>query len=603
MPVARTILLATLAAVLTAALPSSAVTTPFEDGQGRVTPTYEETVAWCRSLAESSPILEYGIFGTSPLGRDLPLVVASTRGAFSPEAAHDAGAGPVLLVQACIHAGESCGKDAGMLLLRDLAEDPALASRLLDRVTLLFIPIFNVDGHERFGPYNRINQNGPERMGWRVTAQNLNLNRDYLKADTPEMRAWLRLWNTWSPDFFIDIHSTDGADYQYAVTYSLETGGNLDSGLTGLVREYEKDMIDRMAASGEPMIRYVAFRNWHDPRNGLVAWAAGPRFSQGYAAVRNRPGLLIETHMLKDYATRVEGAGKLWRLTLDWLGDHADELLAENAAADARTAAPAFREQPLALSFKTSDEHHTVDFKGIAYFTETSAVTGGTWSRFTGEPQAMQLEFYDTLVPDLSVRLPAAYIVPPQWQEVIALLKRHGAQLSRLDTAATLPVRIYRFAEAKWQQQPYEGRHPVEFQLRSDVEERTFPAGSVVVAMDQPAARAIAHMLEPLGPDSLVRWGFFDPVFARVEYAESYVIEQMIPDMLVADPALADSLAAAKAADPEFAANPGAIRDWFYRRTPFFDSGYLVYPVGMIDDQAAMMSLRPVPTNSRPPRF
>jgi len=585
MPASRIILLATLTTVLTTSLPSSAVTTPFEDGQGRVTPTYDETVAWCRDLAATSPILEYGTFGTSPQGRDLPLVAASTRGAFTPETAH--GAGPVLLVQACIHAGESCGKDAGMLLLRDLAEDPDLAARLLGRVTLLFIPIFNVDGHERFGPNNRINQNGPENMGWRATAQNLNLNRDYLKADTPEMRAWLRLWNAWSPDFFIDIHSTDGADYQYAVTYSLETGGNLDAGLTDLVREYEKDMNDRMVAAGEPMIRYVAFREWHDPRSGLVAWAAGPRFSQGYAAVRNRPGLLIETHMLKDYATRVNGAGQLWRLTLGWLGDHADELLAENAAADSRTAAPAFRDLPLALSFKVNDRHHPVDFAGIAYTTEKSAVTGGGWSRFTGEPQTMQVEYYDTLVPDQLVELPAAYIVPPQWQEVIALLKRHGTALSRLDAAATLPVRTYRFADAKWQQQPYEGHHPVEFQLRTDVEERTFPAGSVVVAVDQPAARAIAHLLEPLGPDSLVRWGFFDAVFARVEYAESYVIEQMIPDLLAADPALADSLAAAKAADPQFAANPGAIRDWFYRRTPYFDSRYLVYPVGLVHESAA----------------
>ena len=120
-----------------------------------------------------------------------------------------------------------------MLLLRDLAVDP-VRRRLLARVTLLFIPIFNVDGHERFSPYNRINQNGPEQMGWRTTAPNLNLNRDYLKADTPEMRAWLALYQAWLPDFFIDIHSTDGADYQYAVTYSVETHGNLEAGLARL---------------------------------------------------------------------------------------------------------------------------------------------------------------------------------------------------------------------------------------------------------------------------------------------------------------------------------------------------------------------------------
>ncbi len=341
------------------------VTTPFEDGGRNVTPTYDETVAWCRDLAGNSPLLEYRSFGVSPQGRELPLVIASIRGAFTPGAAH--AAGPVLLVQACIHAGESCGKDAGMLLLRDLATDPELAADLLNHVTLLFIPIFNVDGHERFGPYGRINQNGPEQMGWRTTARNLNLNRDFLKVDTPEMRAWLGLWNEWSPDFFIDIHSTDGADYQYAVTYSLETGGNLDPGLTDLVRRYERDMNAQMAADGRPMTRYVSFRKWHDPRSGLVVWAAGPRFSQGYAAVRNRAGLLIETHMLKDYATRVEGAGMLWRRTMAWLNAHADELRAEVRAADDRTASAAFRAAPFPLTFKATDAHHPVDFLGVSY--------------------------------------------------------------------------------------------------------------------------------------------------------------------------------------------------------------------------------------------
>lgn len=575
--------------VLLVAVPAMAVTTPFEDHGRNYTPTYEETVTWCRDLAAASPLLEYTTFGTSPQSRELPLIIASGPGAFEPAAAH--AQGPVLLVQACIHAGESCGKDAGMLLLRDLAEDEDLAARLVDKVTLLFIPIFNVDGHERRGPYNRINQNGPEQMGWRVTAQNLNLNRDYLKADTPEMRAWLELWNAWTPDFFIDIHSTDGADYQYAVTYSVETGGNMDPGLTELVRRYEGDMRTEMAAAGWPITRYVAFRDWHDPRSGLVAWAAGPRFSQGYTAVRNRPGLLIETHMLKDYATRVEGAGRMVRETMAWLSEHAGELTAANGAADERTASPEFRKQSFGLTFKATDQHHTVDFLGVAYEEVTSEVTGGKWNRFSGEPVTMKLEYYDTLAPDKTVQLPAAYIIPPQWTAVLDRLRLHGAQMRFLMEPTRVEVEGYRFVDPKWQEKPYEGHHPVDFKLEKFTAAREFPAGSAVVPMDQPAARAIAHLLEPLGPDSLVRWGFFDAVFARVEYVESYVIEQMIPRMLAENPGLADELEAAKAADPDFAGNPGAIRDWFYQRTPYFDREYLVYPVGRVGKEEELERL------------
>jgi murein tripeptide amidase MpaA len=565
--------------------------TPFEESGGTATPRYDQTMAWLEALAAGSPMLQVTDFGVSPQGRKLPLVIADLEGRFTPAAPESRTGRVVLLVQACIHAGESCGKDAGMLLLRDMAEDPALAAALLERVTILFIPIFNVDGHERFGPYGRINQNGPQEMGWRTTARNLNLNRDFLKADAPEMRAWLALWNRWSPDFLIDIHSTDGADYQYAVTYSLETHGNMEAGLTGLTRGFEDEMTSRMAAEGWPMIPYVSFRDWHDPRSGLEAWAAGPRYSQGYAAVRNRPGLLIETHMLKDYRTRVAGTGRLIRNTLAWLNGHAADLRQTVTAADAFTASAAFRAEPFALDFEGTEEARTIDFQGISYETLMGAVTGGSWSRFTGSPETMQLPYYDHLVPSVTVSLPEAYLIPPQWQETIDRLQRHGVRMRRLAAPVELDVRTYRFGEAAWQSQPSEGRHPVTFTAQSIRERCLFPAGTAVVDMNQPAARAAAHLLEPQGPDSLVRWGFFDAVFERVEYVESYVIEQMIPQMLAADPRLGAELDSLKAGDPKFAADPWAIRHWFYARTPYYDDRVGVYPVGLVDDADVVATL------------
>lgn len=566
--------------------------TPFEASGGRRTPRYDETISWLQDLAASSPLLEYATFGTSPEGRPLPLVVADLRGRSTAEALADRGPDhAVVLVQACIHAGESCGKDAGMVLLRDLATDRDLAARLLGNVTLLFIPIFNVDGHERFSAWGRINQNGPDEMGWRVNAANLNLNRDYLKADTVEMRAWLALWQAWLPDFFIDVHSTDGADYQYALTYSLETHGNLEAGLTAWTLGYEKDLKAALAAQGWPIFPYVMLKDWADPTSGLVTSAATPRFSQGYAALQNRPGLLVEAHMLKDYATRVEVVGRLLRHSLSWLSGEAKSLRSVVAAADAYTAGSAFRAAPLALDFALTDSVRTVDFLGVGASEQVSAVTGGRWFRFDGGPQVLPMALQEQLKPSVRAHLPEAYLLPPAWGEAIERLEAHGVVSFRLSEPVTLPVRSWRLLDPKWQERPNEGRHPVKYSVEDFGETRTFPAGTVVVDLAQRSARVAAHLLDPLGPDALARWGFFDAAFERVEYVESYVIEEMIPRLLAENPGWATELEARKAASPEFAADPWAIRMWFYARTPWWDGRAGVHPAACLDDRSRVDAL------------
>ncbi|MBK9470997.1 MAG: M14 family metallopeptidase [bacterium] len=595
-PIRELTILLTLAAVAMSTAPVAAGTpppvTPFEASSGRRTPRYDETVSWLRDLSAASPLLEYATFGTSPEGRALPLIVADLRGRFTAEALADRGPDhAVVLVQACIHAGESCGKDAGMLLLRDLAADPALADRLLDHVTLLFIPIFNVDGHERFSAWGRINQNGPEEMGWRVNAANLNLNRDYLKADTVEMRAWLALWRAWLPDFFIDVHSTDGADYQYALTYSLETHGNLEAGLTAWTLRYEEDLKAALAAQGRPIFPYVMLKDWADPTSGLVTSAATPRFSQGYVALQNRPGLLVEAHMLKDYATRVEVVGRLLRHSLGWLSGEAKSLRAAVAAADAFTAGPGFRAAPLALDFALTDSVRTVDFLGVGASAQVGAVTGGRWFRFDGGPQVLPMAMQDQLAPSVRARLPEAYLLPPAWGEAIERLEAHGVVSFRLPEPVTLPVRSWRLLDPKWQERPNEGHHPVKYSVEEFSETRTFPAGTVVVDLAQRAARVAAHLLDPQGPDALARWGFFDAAFERVEYVESYVIEEMIPRLLTENPGWAAELEARKAASPEFAADPWAIRMWFYGRTPWWDGRAGIHPAACLDDRSQVDGL------------
>lgn len=561
--------------------------TDYERSGGLDTPRYAETVAYCRRLAEASRQLRYETFGVSPQGRELPLLIADRRGRFTPEAARRAG-NAVVLIQACIHAGEPDGKDAGLMLLRDLAlgsEPPGLP----EGVTVLFIPIFSVDGHERFGPYNRINQNGPREMGWRTTARGLNLNRDHIKADAPEMQAWLRLFQRWRPDFVVDCHVTDGADYQYVLTYGMNLRENLDLGLAAWSRDtFLARLLPAMAARGLPLSPYVMFRRWGDPRSGLRAIATPPRFSDAYAPAQNRPALLVETHMFKDYRTRVEATYQLLRETLALLAAERTRLLRLVAAADSATASPAFRAQPFPLGWQTGPDSVMVDFLGRRFEVITSDLTGGDWVRYGPEPQTWRLPYFHRPVPKTTVDPPEAYLIPPEWSDVIERLRLHGVALRRLERPATLTVTSSRLLDPRWAEKPYEGRHPLTCQVEDFVEERTFPAGTAVVDLAQPAARVIVNALDARSEESFLAWGFFDTVFEQKEYAENYVMEAKAREMLAADPALAAEYAAQKAADPAFAADQQAILDWFFRRTPYWDARIGVYPVAKIVERTAL---------------
>ena len=291
-------------------------TTPAEISKYRTTPRYEETMAYFRRIAEAVPQqVRMEKFGITGEGRDLYIVTASKDGVFDPAAIHRANR-PVVLIQNAIHAGEMDGKDACMALLREMVITRTQAA-LLDKAVVVIIPIYNADGHERFGPYNRINQNGPEEMGWRTQGQNLNLNRDYLKADAPETRSFLRLWNRWLPDFFIDDHVTDGADYQYDTTYNINLGADVFPDHAAWQRDTLVPYIEKSVSdSGHKIARYVGVGE-ANPSTGLTMGQDLPRFSTGYALIQNRVGLLVEQHMLKDYRTRVTGNYELLRAILE----------------------------------------------------------------------------------------------------------------------------------------------------------------------------------------------------------------------------------------------------------------------------------------------
>jgi hypothetical protein len=564
--------------------------TYYEQSGKTETPRYQETLNYCQQLADSSDLLHYSSFGTSPRGRDMMLIVADKNGNFTPESVRTTD-NAVLLIQAGIHAGEIDGKDAGLMLLRDIAYGKL--GNLLDHTTILFMPIFNVDGHERFGEYNRANQNGPEEMGWRVTSKNLNLNRDYLKADALEMKHWIKLYNQWLPEFFIDCHVSDGADFQYVLMYGLETKGNMTESLTNWIEnEYKIPLNKALTDFGMPMIEYGRFIKHHDPKSGLTGWVAPPKLSQGYTALRNRPGLLLETHMFKSYEQRVTGTYEVLKETCNILNRNYLELRAMIEEADYQTRGLAYNNQSLPLTFKSDMTDSTmIDFLGFEYETTTSDLTGGNWPQFSDKPVTFKVPYFNSYSPNKSIELPRAYLLPPEWTEVIDVIELHGAKVLRLIEPATVPVSSYKFTDVKWDENPYEGRHRVNCTAEEILEVRTWPAGTAVIRMNQNQAKVIAHFLEPDGLDSAVRWGYFAPIFEQKEYIEGYVMEQRAREMLEADPDLKTEFELAKKDDPEFAKNPRAILHWFYQRSPWWDDRINIYPVGKISSNTDLHQL------------
>jgi hypothetical protein len=221
----------------------------------------------------------------------------------------------------------------------------------------------------------------------------------------------------------------------------------------------------------------------------------------------------------------------------------------------------------------------------VNYEPVISELTGGTWFRYSNTPETIRIPLFSKAIPSAEVRLPEAYIIPVEWTDVIDRLELHGVIMEPLKTDSSIAVTLYRLKNPRWQQNPYEGRHPlVNIEYDTFTEVKPFPAGSVIIPTTQPAARIIASILEPLGSGSYLYWGFFDAVFEQKEYFEFYVMEPMAEKMLENDPGLRKEFEAKMASDSVFASSQWLILNWFLQKTPYADKQRFVYPVGKIEN-------------------
>ena len=561
--------------------PATAPLTTVSERSGFVrTGRYDEVVALCDAFAAGYPEAVRCIgFGTTPEGRPMKALVASRSGALTPEAARAAGM-PVLLVQGGIHAGEIDGKDAGFLALRQVLEGEA-APGALDQQVLVFVPVFNIDGHERFGAWNRPNQRGPEEMGWRTTAQNYNLNRDYVKADAPEMQAMLGLVEAWDPIAYVDLHATNGAQFEHDISVQIEPLHSGDAELAGAGLALRDALLSGLEAQGSlPLPFYPSFEEYDDPASGIVDGVSPPRFSHGYFPLRNRFGILVETHSWKEYPVRVRITRNLVVGMLEQTARHGRDWLRIAADADVRAAALAGRDVP--LDWIATDRVRTIDFRGYAFTRTPSDVSGGTMIRYDETtPQIWKMPLRDEIVPGRSVPAPAGgYLVPvAHAAEVARWLDVHGIDYRRL--ADALPgAMLETFRATAWRPSATstEGRQRMEVDGQWQAETRDLAAGALFVPIAQPRARLVMAILEPQAPDSIVAWGGFNNAFERKEYMESYVAEAVAREML-RDPEVHDAFERRLAEDPAFAASPAARLGWFHARHSSHDGRLGLYPV------------------------
>jgi hypothetical protein len=508
------------------------------------------------------------------------LLVATRSGALTPEDAKSRGI-PVLLMQGGIHAGEIDGKDAGFLALREMLQDRS-APGALSKIVLVFVPVFNVDGHERMGRWNRPNQNGPEEMGWRVNGQNLNLNRDYTKADAPEMQAMLRLLNTWDPIVYVDLHVTDGAQFQHDVANLIEPSITGSSALRDNGKALLKEVNERIAAKGaSPLDFYPSFRVDDDPTSGFALGNYLPRFSTGYWALSNRFAMLVETHSWKDYPTRV-------RITHDII-----VALAEIGSRDARNWLAAAKRaddearslggSKFVLTYDGTDKHRMIDFKGYGYTREPSAISGALVTRYDPKkPQIWRVPLYDDVKAGIEVVAPAGgYVIPAAQAAWLGeKLKTHGIEVRTLEADLNAQnIEAFRATKVELATQSFEGHTTTALSGEWKAESRSIGKGSLFVPIAQAKARLLMTLLEPSSPDSFAAWGFFNANFEQKEFLEAYVAEDVAREILAKRPDVAAEFKQKLATDSTFAKDPQARLDFFFKLHPAWDERFNLYPI------------------------
>ncbi|CAG5069432.1 hypothetical protein DYBT9623_02168 [Dyadobacter sp. CECT 9623] len=550
--------------------------TRFELSGGKQTPTYQEGIAFYQKLAKNFPQIQITEKGPTDSGLPLHLVLYSKNKEFDIRKLKSQGKA-ILLINNAIHAGESDGVDASMLLLRDIATNPQKFPEL-ENVVLAIIPFYNIGGALNRNSTTRTNQDGPEEYGFRGNARNYDLNRDFIKSDTRNARSFAAIFHELDPDLFADTHVSNGADYQYVMTLDYaqkdKLGGQLGTFNEEVFLPY---MYKHLKEAGYEATPYV--NSWgQTPDKGFVQFPDWPRYSTGYAALFHTIGVMTETHMLKPYDQRVKSTYAYLHGNIKFLAAHREQLLKLRK----ETKESVKTQEKFAITWQVNKEKNTqIEFKGYEPEYVTSEVSGEKRLHYDRtKPFTKTIPFYDTYVPLDEVTKPAAYIIPQGWHNVIALLKLNKVEMKQLENDTEMAVETYYIENYESPKTPFEGHYwHTSVSLRKENQSLTFKKGDWYIPVNQWTNRYIIETLEPKAVDSFFKWNFFDTILQAKEHYSGYVFEDLAAELLKKSPELKAKLDAKRKAEPEFVKDANAQLDFIYDQSAYREKEYLRYPV------------------------
>ncbi|HEV7387799.1 MAG TPA: M14 family metallopeptidase [Gemmatimonadaceae bacterium] len=487
------------------------------------TSRYADVRKFLDSLRIIGAPLRFGSIGKTNEGRDIPYVIASRPLVASPSEARQLGR-PIIYVQANIHAGEVEGKDALLALLRDLTF--ASKPNALDSIVLIAVPIYNADGNERFAPQstNRTEQNGPELVGIRANAQNLDLNRDYVKAEAPETRASLAMFNTWDPDVFVDLHTTDGSFHGYALTYSPSLS---PAAVFGGI--YARDSLlpvlrARMRKNGFEIFDYGNFVSDERPpiadtsvREAWATYDSRPRFGTNYYGIRGRIGILSEAYSHDSLSRRIASTYAFVNEILSLVAQKGSAIRSLSARADSQPLA--WGRSPDSLQMIPIRSELTATPRKMDVIKEDLLKTGDSTRSQPGVPKgerrsgifkAIPMPVYDRFTSTLNRVPPAVYVLSPRDTAAVALLRLHGIRVDRSDSAWTARGEAFTIDSIITSPRPFQGHREVRLRGRWERGLQGLPPKSFIVSTAQPRGTLIVYLLEPESEDGFVTWNLFD---------------------------------------------------------------------------------------------
>lgn len=551
-----------LVALLTGSVAVGQITFKYEEGESY---THEECIRAYAYLADQYELASLKSMGLSDVGRNIHLFYIGDGDENKP----------ALLINNAIHPGEPCGVQASIKLAEEiLSQRP----ELLDHVNIAIIPMYNIGGALNRSCCTRANQDGPVEQGFRGNAQHLDLNRDFIKADSRNAAAFHKIFHKVKPALFVDTHTTNGADYPYNMTLIHSQLDMIDASLAAEHGEkLVPHMYTAMAKSGHAMGPYMDLIG-QTPEEGIIDFPDWPRYSTGYAALFNCFGFTTEAHMLKPFQTRVEATFSFLDILTRYAAEHASEIKAAKANADKAT----MLESRLALDFELDTlQLDSFYFKGYEAIFETSKVTGLQRLRYdreqTWEKYIKHLRNYQ---PKDFVRIPEYYYLPQSAYEVVERMQANGIKMEPLAADMTVLLDVYYITDFETVDEPYEGHY-----LHSDVEtqseqmEVALHKGDFRISTQQPGLRYIVQTLEPRAADSFFAWGYFDAVLQQKEWFSPYVFEDIAEEVLANDAQLRQDFQTLREEDPDFAQNMWAQLIYVYRHSDYYEEEHKRYPV------------------------